>query len=272
MRKCISVLGCGRLGLPLAKMLLRHNYRVKGSTTTPGKVNSLQKEGIEAFQLGFTPDAEASGDVLTHFFDTDVLVINIPPKARRNPKAGKLYPVKAETIAGFISPRTEKVIFVSSTSVYPNTNTSLDESFVIENSPAPYILQAEEVFSNSPGPKSFIVRAGGLMGSGNFVQRFISGKKEMRGGDSPVNFVHTDDVNRLILELIKQDAEGGVYNAVAPEHPQRTVLYTEKCKALGLEVPTFTEDELPWKIIESGKAVRELGFRFKFPDPMNFDL
>ena len=42
----VSILGCGWLGLPLAKALIGEGYTVKGSTTTPAKLNLLKEEGV----------------------------------------------------------------------------------------------------------------------------------------------------------------------------------------------------------------------------------
>ena len=40
----ISIMGCGWLGLPLAAQLVKAGYNVKGSTTTPEKLEVLQAE------------------------------------------------------------------------------------------------------------------------------------------------------------------------------------------------------------------------------------
>ncbi|WP_321539617.1 NAD(P)-binding domain-containing protein [Flavobacterium piscinae] len=47
--KQISILGCGWLGMPLAKHLLQKGYSIKGSTTTETKLELLQNEGITPF-------------------------------------------------------------------------------------------------------------------------------------------------------------------------------------------------------------------------------
>ena len=44
----IGIIGCGWLGLPLAKEFVSNNYKVKGSTTTKEKLEILENEGIDA--------------------------------------------------------------------------------------------------------------------------------------------------------------------------------------------------------------------------------
>ena len=51
MNKKISILGCGWLGLPLAKSLLSKSYEVKGSTTSESKIDLLKNAGISPFQI-----------------------------------------------------------------------------------------------------------------------------------------------------------------------------------------------------------------------------
>ena len=47
----ISILGCGWLGLPLAKALLKKKFHVNGSTTTVEKLDVLKDEGINPFLI-----------------------------------------------------------------------------------------------------------------------------------------------------------------------------------------------------------------------------
>ena len=51
MNKNISIIGCGWLGFPLAKHLIRLGYHIKGSTTSKDKLTKLESEGIEAFHF-----------------------------------------------------------------------------------------------------------------------------------------------------------------------------------------------------------------------------
>ena len=44
--KTISLLGCGWLGLPLAKQLIEKGYTVKGTTTTEDRMSVLECAGV----------------------------------------------------------------------------------------------------------------------------------------------------------------------------------------------------------------------------------
>ena len=54
--RTVAVLGCGWLGLPLAKALLAAGYQVAGTTTSPEQVPVLTAAGIEAHLLRLSPD------------------------------------------------------------------------------------------------------------------------------------------------------------------------------------------------------------------------
>ena len=47
----ISILGCGWLGLPLAKALLEKGFSVNGSTTSTEKLSILENAGISPFLI-----------------------------------------------------------------------------------------------------------------------------------------------------------------------------------------------------------------------------
>ena len=47
----ISILGCGWLGLPLAKALIGNGFSVKGFTTSVDKITLLENAGITTFLI-----------------------------------------------------------------------------------------------------------------------------------------------------------------------------------------------------------------------------
>ena len=91
--KTVSILGCGWFGLPFAKELVAKGFRVKGSTTSVDKLDSLRAEGIEPFLINLN---EASA-LPTDFCDADVLFVNVPPRAKTESAAS--YPDKLQSIA-----------------------------------------------------------------------------------------------------------------------------------------------------------------------------
>ena len=72
--KQISLLGCGKLGYPLAIKLLKQGYVIKGSTTTPEKMSKLKNSGIIPYLI------DVNKKMNLDFFNSDILVLTLPYK------------------------------------------------------------------------------------------------------------------------------------------------------------------------------------------------
>ncbi|NTV46616.1 MAG: SDR family NAD(P)-dependent oxidoreductase, partial [Chlorobiales bacterium] len=118
-KEIISILGCGWLGLPLAKFLIGQGYNVKGSTTSANKLESLRAAGIDPFLIKLDP--EIAGENISSFLERDVLVINIPPQRRDD--IVQYHQRQIESLIQEVKKSSvKKVVFVSATSVYPPLN------------------------------------------------------------------------------------------------------------------------------------------------------
>ena len=67
--KKISLLGCGKLGYPLAIKLLNQGYTIKGSTTSVSKIPILKNSGIKPFLIDIEKKIELD------FFNSDTYII-----------------------------------------------------------------------------------------------------------------------------------------------------------------------------------------------------
>ena len=115
----ISILGCGWLGFSLAQSLEKQGHKVKGSTTRLEKLSELRQAGIEPLWLQLTPEPKGIG--WDYLLDCDVLIVNIPPRLER---AGiEFHPAQIRNLVNLIKDSSvQQVIYVSSTSVYPDLN------------------------------------------------------------------------------------------------------------------------------------------------------
>jgi nucleoside-diphosphate-sugar epimerase len=264
----VSILGCGWLGLPLAGYLIEKGIPVKGSVTKEEKFPGLIEKGIVPYQLQLSP--ELSGNNTAGFFACDVLVINFPPHRRED--IVTYHPAQIRSlIKAIIKNKISKVLFVSSTSVYPDVNREVFEHE--ELTPGKGSGQALKIVENMLlEQKEFvttIVRFGGLVGYDRLPGRFLAAKKDVPNADAPVNIIHRDDCIAIIYQLIKQDVWGDVFNACADEHPLRKDYYRQAAIKAGLEPPVFTDsDEAAFKIVNSDKLKDKLSYKFKYPDPV----
>ena len=268
----VSIVGCGWLGLPLGEHLLAQGLAVKGSTTTPGKLATLAAAGIQPFLLSLRPHPapEQLGE-LHELLDADLLVIDIPPGVEK--QGPSFHPDQIRFLVERLkdSP-VQRVIYVSSTSVYPEVNREVDETEPLagHDATSTAILQAEGMVQGW-GRDWVILRCGGLMGYNRIAGRYVAGKKDLRTGDVPVNFVHRDDVVGIISRVIGQGTRNQVYNVVAPLHPKRREVYARNAAEFGYALPEYADGPLPnHKIVSSRKLVQDLQYTFRYEDPVSF--
>jgi nucleoside-diphosphate-sugar epimerase len=260
----ISILGCGWLGLPLGKHLVEQGHHVNGSSTSETKSFALQSAGIYPFLLNLSP--AIAGEKISEFFDNEILIISIPPRAS---KFGEDFHVQQiRSLIPFLEQSSiNNVIYISSTSVYPELNRVVTEQDqTIETSG---LVQAEKILQSFS--KTTVLRCGGLMGYERIPAKYFAGKT-INTGQIPVNYVHRDDVIGIIESIILQKKYGATYNVVSPQHPVREEVYLKNCADLGFIEPIFEQptEAIPFKIISPEKLLNEIKYIFKFPDPLGF--
>ncbi|KAB8154931.1 SDR family NAD(P)-dependent oxidoreductase [Kordia sp. TARA_039_SRF] len=267
----ISILGCGWLGFPLAKHFIAEKNVVKGSTTSVDKVATLKKAGIQpyVFTLGTTNNDDLYRDFIA---ESDVIIINFPPKRVENIET--LYPAQIQEIVSHIRSR-QKVIFISSTAVYQNTNDWVYEELesVPEKASGKAVLAAENILREQLQNKLTILRFAGLFGYDRAPGRFLANKKGLSNGNAPINMIHQDDCIRLISAVIRKNVWGEIINGCADVHPIRKRFYKLAAKKLGLQPPEFKEETtLSFKKISNLKSKMLLQSTYKYPNPLVFVL
>jgi nucleoside-diphosphate-sugar epimerase len=266
----ISILGCGWLGFPLAKKLIETGYEVKGSTTSESKLDVLQSHKIEPFLIRLEEN-QIIGTISEFLTDSEILIIDIPPGLRKITEATseKTFVNKINTLLPFIESSTiEKVIFISSTSVYSESDlipTVTEESILHPDTESgKQLVDVENLLRNNSNFQTTIIRFGGLIGEDRNIVKMLTGKTNVANPEAPINLIHQEDCIGIISEIVKQNCWQETFNAVAPNHPSRKNYYTKKAKQLHLIAPLFTENETNiGKIISSEKLEKLLGYKFK---------
>ena len=269
MKTTISILGCGWLGLPLGDYLCQRGYLVKGSVTSKEMFPGLEAAGILPSLLVLSP--ELSGENPESFFACDVLIVNFPPERRPDIEEYLTAQFKS-LIAHIIAYQVPKVLFVSSTSVYPDVNREVyeHESLPPAKGSGRALKAVEELLLAQREFKTTVLRLGGLVGYDRLPGTYLASKKEVTNADVPLNVIHRDDCIAIISELIRQEVWGEVFNACADEHPLRRDYYTRAALLAGLEQPVFSNTgSSSYKIVNSDKLKASLGYTFHYPDPLN---
>ncbi|WP_256014276.1 NAD-dependent epimerase/dehydratase family protein [Desertivirga xinjiangensis] len=245
----VSILGCGWYGFALAQYLQKAGFQVKGSCTSSLKFFDLETAGIKPYRVVFD---SAEQSYSPDFFQCDVLIVAIPPK-RRSGEAHEYFDKILGIKNTIIAHGPKQVIFISSTSVYSDNNTSVDEDTVPvpDTESGKVILEAERLLQDQSDFKVTILRFGGLIGPGRDPGRFFAGKKEVPNGLAPVNLIHLNDCLKITYAILQKEAFAYTFNAVSSAHPSRADFYTQAAKLGGYEVPEFIRELNNWKIVKS---------------------
>ncbi len=232
---------------------------VKASTTSENRLLELASINVEPFIVNI----ENLPSNIQTFFQANVLIINIPSK----------------NIDGFSSlireieeSEIDKVLFVSSTSVYENSNQTVSESDGEESMLSPLLI-VENLFRGSDKFKTTIVRFGGLIGYSRNPGMFFSNGRKVQNPDSNVNLIHRDDCVEIIKKIVEQDVWGEVFNCCADTHPTKREFYAQVAKSVGVASPEFVDSgDKSFKIISNRKVKQKLNYEFLHADLMKIQF
>lgn len=264
MIKNIAILGCGWLGLPLAKELLQTGYLVNGSTTSEEKMMPLALAGINPFLIA-VHEWGIEGDIERFLLGIQCLVINIPPKLRGEVKENYMQKI-AHLAEAAQTNGVKYVIFVGSTSVYADSNTEITENTLPqpETESGRQLLASEGILKNNTAFKTTVLRFGGLYGDKRHPVKFLSGKKNLPNPDAPVNLIHLNDCIGIIKKILEKNAWGETFNAVHPANISKKKFYTQQAIRRGLLLPEFDETKpSKGKKIVPAKLIEMLSYQFQ---------
>ncbi|NCT09385.1 MAG: NAD(P)H-binding protein [Flavobacteriia bacterium] len=246
----VSILGCGWLGKPLAISFLSRGFSVKGSTKTEDKLTFLRKENINPFLVDISQQ-----EISAEFLESDILISAITSKSEDD---------FARLISKIEQSKIKKVIFISSTSVYPSLNKIMTEADETDNHP---LVIIENLFRKNTHFETTIIRFSGLFGGERHPAIWFQKGRKIPQPNGFVNMIHLEDCIAIIEKIIAQNCFGETFNACSNHHPTRKDFYENARKSKGFEPPFFEENEvLNWKIISSEKLQKTLNYQFLVDD------
>lgn len=267
----ISIIGLGWIGLPLAKLLQKDGHTVLGSTTSSEKQVRLKDEGVDAIQFKLVPFPQ--GKSFQELFTCEILVINIPPRSRS--VSGDFYLEQIKFLRSMVDQSAiKKVIFVSSTGVYPEEDRESAytemEALHKANTGNLTIYKSELLFSENRDFDLTIIRFGGLIGDDRIPGKYVAGKENV-SGHTRVNYIYRADAGKMLAWIIEKNLWNETYNGVAPFHSLRKEVYEKNVNELGLKPPASYQNSSNGKDrLVSGSKILNTGFEFDFPNPLDF--
>lgn len=203
--KTWGIVGLGWLGKSLATALETHGINYWGTTTRDFKW------GVDTFP----------GE------DCDYLFLNTPPLTGLTP----------HDYVKEIPPKDwKKVIFISSTSVYGEHEGRMTEETPVnpQTANSQWLCEVEDLLIEKFADKISIIRPGGLIGEDRHPVRSLSARSSTVDRESLINFIHQEDLIRIILRVSSLGQWPVILNAVCPYHPTKQEYYDDYVAKLNL--------------------------------------
>ena len=276
----VLIVGCGYVGLPLGKELVRRGHDVFGLRRSALAAAEMQAAGIRPLLADVTqPESLAK---LPRDFDW---VVNCT--ASGGGGAADYQKIYLEgnrnLIAWLAGSPLKKFLYTSSTSVYAQN----DGSVVTENSPAEpdaataqVLVETEKLLLTAVAARKFpavVLRVGGIYGParGHAFKQFLRGEARIEGdGARWLNMIHRDDVIGAIIAALERGRPGEIYNAMDNEPVSQLNFFKWLAAELQQPLPpravvdaeATRKRGVTNKRVSNAKLQAELKYQFQFPD------
>jgi nucleoside-diphosphate-sugar epimerase len=275
----ILIVGCGYIGLPLGKELVRQGHQVFGLRRSALAAAEMQAGGLHPLPADITQP-----ESLAHCpQDFDWIVNCTASGGGEAEDYRRIYLEGNRNLLAWLkdSPP-KKFIYTSSTSVYGQN----DGSLVTEESPAQpeaptarVLVEAENLLLGAAqtGFPVVILRVAGIYGParGHGFKQFLRGEAKIENdGARFLNMIHQADVIGAIIAALEHGRPGEIYNATDNEPVSQLHFFEWLAAELKRPVPpkspsdpaTVRKRGLTNKRISNEKLRRELNYEFQFPD------
>ena len=270
------IIGCGYVGEALGQRLIALGHDVTGIRRSSEHNDRLAKLGIRPVNLDITRETEFRKK-LDGQYDWAVLAAS---SSRGGEEAyRKVYGLGSKHVAQWLkTARTQSVVYISSTSVYQQTNgewVSENDADTTQNITTNILLKAEENILEA-GPAVAILRSSGIYGPrrGHLFRQFMNGTAAIEGdGKRFLNMVYLDDLVEAIILALELVGRRDIYNITDDEPVTQLEFFKWLSEITGRPMPPFIPEPNPSTAKRritnkrvSNKLFKEtLGFKYKYP-------
>ena len=276
----VLIVGCGYVGLPLGKELVRQGHEVFGLRRSALAEAELKAAGIIPLHADITqPETLAK---LPRDFDW---VVNCTASGGGGADDyRKIYLEGNRNLISWLADAPpKKFVFTSSTSVYGQN----DGSVVTEKSPvepeadtAQVLVEAEKLLLAEVAERQFpaiVLRVAGIYGPGrgHWFKQFLRGEARIEGdGARWLNMIHREDLIGIIIAALRDATLGEIFNAADCEPVSQLKFFEWLAAELKRPLPpAVPADADLWrrrgvtnKRVSNAKLQAELKYEFQFPD------
>ena len=272
------IIGCGYLGLRVARLLKQQGERVFATSRSPDRLTRFADEGIEPILADVLDPAS-----LTALPSVDRVFYAVASDRSSGIPVRRLYVDGLQNALHALASKTSWIVSAGSTGVYGDH----DGDWVDETTPtdpqsesgraclaAEHLLQE---FSQENGLRATVLRFSGLYGPNRQMRReaILKGEPIASNPDSYLNLVQIDDAAAASVVALRSDNAGPLY-LISDDRPiPRRTFYETLAKHLDAPAPTFTDQVgnsgqtfrgESSKRISNRLAKSELGIQLSYPD------
>ncbi len=250
------IIGCGYVGRRAAESWLRWGHHVSALTRSAQNAAQLSEMGISPY-VGDVLDPAS----LAALPAADVMLYAVGFDRTAGPTQRDIYVHGLDNVLNHAADRAERLIYLSSTSVYGQT----DGTWVDESSPCrparpngQVCLEAETLLLQHEGAAAResrnILRLAGIYGPDRLLARveaLRSGEPLKGNPDAFLNLIYVDDIVRSIDACLERGGKDTLYLVCDDRPITRLEYYSELAKLSGAAAPRFVPGDTARHSLES---------------------
>ena len=269
------IIGCGYLGLRVAKIWKQQSHCVSGLTRKTERAAWFDEQGITGI-VGDVTQPES----LKHLPAADIVLVAVGMDRSMYSDIEMVYVDGLKNVLANLPQPPKHLIYVSSTGVYGDFGGDwvTEESKTHPRRPGgEACLKAEQLIRDSKiGGLATILRFAGIYGPDRVPtkQRVEAGDWKKLSSAGFLNLIHVDDGAKIVDQVSKTKPAGETYLVGDGNPVLRRDYYSYIAECLGAEQIPWSETEVDPKAARSGsnkrisnkKLVEQFDIRFDFPD------
>jgi nucleoside-diphosphate-sugar epimerase len=273
----IAIIGCGYVGMAIARHWQKQGHLVTATTTRKERVAELETVAAQVAILTGN-DAESVQSVVR---DRDTVVLSIAPISDRQVDAEVYRETYIPTVKNLVAalqetPSVKQVIYLSSSSVYGNKNGEwVDETSAVDtdNEYNQVLCEAEQILLSAASEdiKICILRLGGIYGPGRELMKRLSrlaGQTLPGSGESFACWIHLDDIVAAV-DFARQKSLNGIYNLVNDLRWTSRELCDYVCDRQGLERIVWDASQPNFRTLNAridNQKIKAAGYKLIHPE------
>ena len=269
------IVGCGYLGLRVARRWLAGGHRVIATVRAADRAAQIAAEGIEPRIADVT-----RRETLLGLPTAETVLYAVGYDRRGSASRWQVQVDGLRSVLDALPDQTGRIVYISSTGVYGET----EGAWVDESTPCRplreagrALLAAEDVLARHPlASRSIVLRLAGLYGPDRLpkIADLRAGRPLAVSGRGRLNLIHVEDATGVVLAAAERANPPRTYVVSDGTPVGRREFYRHLASRLGLPAPTFVEpspEDLAAqrgggdKRASNARMLAELGVKLVYP-------